>query len=176
MNTVIRLYQSLCTQFTLFFSDVSLLFVRLIAAKVFLASGLSKWNGFFDFNEEKYDLFLYEVFCPDPIREGALLLCDAKTLDYNEVSFTVSLIETFAVIAGVVEVLLPVMLILGIFSRIGALGLVAMTLFIQLAVFPEWDHWWNPAVWWFIALMVIVSHGPGKLSLDHLLGLDRKTN
>jgi putative oxidoreductase len=176
MNTITDLYQSLCKQFTLFFSDISLLFVRLLAAKVFLASGLSKWNGFFDFNEEKYDLFLYEFFCPDPIREGALLLCDANTLDYTEGSFTVSLIETFAVIAGVVEVLLPVMLILGIFSRIGALGLVGMTLFIQLAVFPEWDHWWNPAVWWFVALMVIVSNGPGKLSLDHLLGLDRKTN
>lgn len=176
MNTITELYQSLCKQFTLFFSDISLLFVRLLAAKVFLASGLSKWNGFFDFNEEKYDLFLYEFFCPDPIREGALLLCDANTLDYTEGSFTVSLIETFAVIAGVVEVLLPVMLILGIFSRIGALGLVGMTLFIQLAVFPEWDHWWNPAVWWFVALMVIVSNGPGKLSLDHLLGLDRKNN
>jgi putative oxidoreductase len=176
MNTVTRLYQSLCKQFTLFFSDISLLFVRLIAAKVFLASGLSKWNGFLNFNEEKYDLFLYEFFCPEPIRDGALLLCDASTMDYTEGSFTVSLIETLAVVAGIVEVLLPVMLILGIFSRIGALGLVGMTLFIQLAVFPEWEHWWNPAVWWFIALMVIVSHGPGKLSLDHLLGLDRKTN
>tara|TARA_R110002167_G_C12683576_1_gene651668 strand:- start:177 stop:707 length:531 start_codon:yes stop_codon:yes gene_type:complete len=174
MNTIIRLYQSLCKQFTLFFSDISLLFVRLIAAKVFLASGLGKWNGFLDFNEQKYDLFLYEFFCPEPIREGALLLCDANTMDYTEGSFTVSLIETLAVVAGVVEVLLPVMLILGIFSRIGALGLVGMTLFIQLAVFPEWDHWWNPAVWWFVALMVIVSNGPGKLSLDHLLGLDRK--
>ena len=176
MNTITDLYQSLCKQFTLFFSDISLLFVRLLAAKVFLASGLSKWNGFFDFNEEKYDLFLYEFFCPEPIREGALLLCDANTMDYTEGSFTVSLIETLAVVAGVVEVLLPVMLILGLFSRIGALGLVGMTLFIQLAVFPEWDHWWNPAVWWFVALMVIVSRGPGKLSLDHLLGLDRKTN
>ncbi|WP_339719752.1 DoxX family protein [uncultured Paraglaciecola sp.] len=176
MNTITDLYQSLCKQFTLFFSDISLLFVRLLAAKVFLASGLSKWNGFFDFNEEKYDLFLYEFFCPEPIREGALLLCDANTMDYTEGSFTVSLIETLAVLAGVVEVLLPVMLILGFFSRIGALGLVGMTLFIQLAVFPEWDHWWNPAVWWFVALMVIVSNGPGKLSLDHLLGLDRKTN
>jgi putative oxidoreductase len=176
MNTLIQLYQSLCKQFTLFFSDLSLLFVRLIAAKVFLASGLSKWNGFFDFNEEKYDLFLYEFFCPDPVREGALLLCDSNTLDYVEGSFTVSLIETLALMAGIVEVLLPVMLILGIFSRIGAIGLVGMTLFIQLAVFPEWDHWWNPAVWWFIALMVIVSHGPGKLSLDYLFKLDRKTN
>jgi putative oxidoreductase len=176
MNTITDLYQSLCKQFTLFFSDISLLFVRLLAAKVFLASGLSKWNGFFDFNEEKYDLFLYEFFCPEPIREGALLLCDANTMDYTEGSFTVSLIETLAVVAGVVEVLLPVLLILGLFSRIGALGLVGMTLFIQLAVFPEWDHWWNPAVWWFVALMVIVSRGPGKLSLDHLLGLDRKTN
>jgi putative oxidoreductase len=176
MQLIIDLYQKLSKQFTLFFGDISLLFVRLLAAKVFLASGLSKWNGFMDFNEEKYDLFMYEFFCPEPIREGALLLCDPNTMDYTEGSFTVFVIEKLALFAGIAEVLLPAMLILGIFSRLGALGLVGMTLFIQLAVFPEWDHWWNPAVWWFVALMVIVSHGPGRLSLDHLLGLDKKAS
>ncbi len=149
------------------------LFLRLAAAQVFLSSGLSKWNGWFDFNEQKYDLFLYEFFCPDPVRPGALLLCDPETMDYVDGSAIVSLIESLALTAGVVEVLLPVLLIIGLFTRFAALGLIGMTLFIQLAVFPSWSHWWNPAVWWFVALFAVLARGPGSLSLDRIFGLEK---
>lgn len=154
-------------------SDLASLFIRLLPAKVFLASGMTKWNGFFDFNTSKYDLFMYEFFCPDPIREGALLLCDPDTLDYEEGSTIVSLIKAFAVTAGVMEILLPALLIIGLFTRFAALGLLAMTLFIQLAVFPEWSHWWNPAAWWAACLFAVLAYGPGRLSIDRLLGLDK---
>ena len=154
--------------------DLSQLFLRLLAAKVFLASGLTKWNGFFQFNEDKYDLFMYEFFCPDPVREGALLLCDPETLDYQEGATIVSVIKALAVSAGVMEVLLPVLLIVGLFTRFAALGLIGMTLFIQLAVFPEWSHWWNPAAWWAVTLFAIVAAGPGRVSLDKWFGLDAK--
>lgn len=170
---MISLYQSFTNLMNRFSQDIALLLVRLMAAKVFLNSGLTKWNGFLQFNEEKYDLFLYEFFCPDPIREGALLLCDPNTLDYVEGSLTVSIIEKLAIAAGVMEVVLPILLILGLLSRIGAAGLIGMTLFIQLAVFPEWDHWWNPAVWWFLSLLTILSFGPGRLSLDKLFRLEK---
>jgi len=50
--------------------DVTLLGLRLLAARVFYDSGIGKWNGWFDFDEQKYDLFLYAYFCPDPVREG----------------------------------------------------------------------------------------------------------
>ena len=44
------------------FESLSLLFMRLLVARIFITSGLSKWNGWFDFDEQKYDLFLYEFF------------------------------------------------------------------------------------------------------------------
>ncbi|WP_191602778.1 DoxX family protein [Marinomonas algicola] len=148
---------------------------RLQIANVFLASGLSKWNGFFQFNADKYDLFLYEFFCPDPIRPGALLLCNPDTLDYEPGSTMIGFIEFLAVMAGVVEVALPILLIVGLLSRFASIGLIGMTLFIQLAVFPEWGHWVNPASWWFGALMVLLVFGPGKFSLDRFIGLEKKS-
>ena len=154
-------------------ADLSQLFLRLLTAKIFLSSGLTKWNGLFQFNEEKYDLFMYEFFCPDPIREGALLLCDPEVLDYEEGSTIVGVIKALAFSAGVMEILLPVLLIIGLFTRFAALGLIGMTLFIQLAVFPGWSHWWNPAAWWAVALFALVAWGPGRLSLDRLLSLDK---
>lgn len=166
-------YTNLSTRLTNVLEPVALLALRLVGAKVFLSSGLTKWNGFLQFNPEKYDLFLYEFFCPDPIRPGALLLCDPETLDYVEGSFTVSFIEGLAVVTGVMEVLLPLLLIVGLFTRFSALGLLVMTLFIQLAVFPTWGHWWNPAVWWAVVMFLLLARGPGWLSVDRYLKLEK---
>ncbi len=173
MIAVFNLYRSATDLVTRYLDDLSLLALRIIGAKVFFESGLTKWNGWFDFNEQKYDLFLYEFFCPDPVRAGALQLCNPETLDYEEGSFMVRAIESLAFMAGVMEILLPILLVLGLFTRLGALGLLGMTLFIQLAVFPTWDHWWNPAVWWAVVLFAVFARGPGVFSIDRLVGLDR---
>lgn len=165
-------YHRFISLFSNYTVGISALFLRLLPAKVFLASGLSKWDGFLQFNEDKYDLFLYEFFCPDPIREGALLLCDPDTLDYQQGSTMVKVIESLALSAGVIEVVLPLLLIAGLFTRFAALGLLVMTLFIQFAVFPEWSHWWNPAAWWAVTLFAVTAFGPGRLSLDRMLGLE----
>jgi putative oxidoreductase len=170
-------YATLSQHIERWLAPASQLFLRLAVAQVFLRSGLSKWNGFLDFNEQKFDLFLYEFFCPDPVRPGALLLCNPNTLEYEDGSFTVAFVESLAVTAGVMEVLLPALLIIGLFSRLAALGLLGMTLFIQFAVYPTWGHWWNPAVWWFVALFAVFAVGPGLLSLDRWLRLERgRTN
>ena len=87
----------------------------------------------------------------------------------------ITFIESMAFMAGVMEILLPVLLVLGLFTRVGALGLLGMTLFIQLAVFPTWEHWWNPAAWWAVVLFAIVARGPGLFSLDRLLTLEQKS-
>ncbi len=158
---------------TRFLEPLSSLLLRLLVARVFLLSGLTKWDGPFQFNTDKYDLFLYEFFCPDPPVPGALQLCSPETLDYAEGSETVSIIKGIAITTGVLEVVLPVLLILGLFSRFSALALLFMTLFIQLAVFPTWDHWWNPAVWWAMSLFVILANGPGIMSLDRWLGIEK---
>ena len=173
MNAIISRYQSITSSITRYLEDIALLLLRLLGAKVFFESGLGKWNGWFDFNEQKYDLFLYEFFCPDPVRDGALLLCDPNTLEYEEGSFMITFVESLTLMAGIAEIVLPVMLILGLFTRVGALGLMGMVLFIQLAVFPTWEHWWNPAAWWAVVMITIFARGPGLFSLDRLLKLEK---
>lgn len=75
-----------------------------------------------------------------------------------------------AVLATVAEHVLPVLLILGLLSRLSALGLLAMTAVIQIFVFP--DAWVTHGLW-AAALLVVVARGPGRISLDHMLRLDR---
>ena len=170
---IVKPYQQLFSNLQLLLQPLALLGARLLVARVFLLSGLSKWDGFLQFNTGQYDLFLYEFFCPDPIRPGALLLCDPDTLDYEQGSSIISLIKAFAVTAGVMEIVLPLLLIIGLFTRFAALGLLAMVAFIQLAVFPEWGHWWNPAAWWAVVLLMIIAIGPGFLSTDRLLKIEK---
>lgn len=75
-----------------------------------------------------------------------------------------------AQLATVAEHLLPVLLVLGLFARFSALGLLGMTAVIQIFVFPEA---WVTHGLWATALLVVLAQGPGRVSLDHLLGLDQ---
>jgi len=78
--------------------------------------------------------------------------------------------DVAAVMATVAEHLLPVLLILGLLTRLSALGLLAMTAVIQLFVYP--DAWVTHGLW-MAALLAVVARGPGRWSADHVLGLDR---
>ena len=75
-----------------------------------------------------------------------------------------------AVAATLAEHLLPVLLILGLMTRFAAAGLLAMTLVIQVFVFP--DAWVTHGLW-AACFLVLIAHGPGRASLDRLAGLDR---
>jgi putative oxidoreductase len=77
-----------------------------------------------------------------------------------------------AVLATVAEHVLPVLLVLGVASRLSALGLFVMTAVIQLFVFPDA---WVTHMLWSAALLVIVAQGPGRVSLDYLLQLDGRS-
>ncbi|MFN4156596.1 MAG: DoxX family protein [Paracoccaceae bacterium] len=74
-----------------------------------------------------------------------------------------------AVLATVAEHVLPVLLILGLFARFSALGLLIMTAVIQIFVFPGA---WATHGLWAAALLVTLAQGPGRLSLDYLLRMD----
>jgi putative oxidoreductase len=73
------------------------------------------------------------------------------------------------ILATVAEHVLPVLLVLGLFSRISALGLLVMTAVIQLFVFP--DAWVTHGLWAAL-LLVTLAQGPGKVSLDWLFKFD----
>lgn len=75
-----------------------------------------------------------------------------------------------AVLATLAEHVLPVLLALGLASRIAALGLLVMTAVIQVFVFPGA---WGVHGLWAASLLTVAAYGPGRLSLDRALGLDR---
>ena len=79
--------------------------------------------------------------------------------------------ETAAILSSIGEHVFPVLLVLGLFSRLGATGLFFMTLVIQLFVFPAS---WPVHILWFALALTVMAMGPGAASLDRLLGLDKK--
>lgn len=72
-----------------------------------------------------------------------------------------------ATLATYGEHFLPVLLVLGLGSRIAAAGLLAMTLVIQFFVYPE--AWWSVHIVWVALAAFVISRGGGLFSLDALL-------
>lgn len=75
--------------------------------------------------------------------------------------------ELAAPMANAAEHILPILLVAGLFTRLSALGLVGMTMVIQLFVYP--DAWWTEHSLWVALALVLVLRGGGVLSLDHQL-------
>lgn len=69
------------------------------------------------------------------------------------------------------EHLFPLLLVLGLFTRLSALALLVMTLVIQLFVYPE--AWWQTHIVWVAMAAVLVSRGGGPFALDTLLAARR---
>jgi putative oxidoreductase len=71
--------------------------------------------------------------------------------------------ELAAYLGTSVELGAPVLLALGLFARLGAAALLAMTLTIQFLVYPE--NWPEHLMWGSI-LAYVLRNGPGTLSVD----------
>jgi putative oxidoreductase len=117
------------------------LLARLAAADVFWRSGQTKVDGW-QITETTLDLFREEYRVP--------LLPP----------------EVAAYLATVQEHLFSVLLLIGLASRFSALGLLLMTIVIQIFVYPANypDH-----LLWGAALLLIVARGPGIFSLDYFI-------
>jgi putative oxidoreductase len=74
--------------------------------------------------------------------------------------------EVAAVLGTTVELGGAILLFLGLFARFGALALLGLTATIQLLVYPEN---WPDHLLWAGPLAFILTRGPGKISLDHLV-------
>lgn len=80
--------------------------------------------------------------------------------------------EFAALAATTAEHVLPMLLLLGLGTRFAALGLLVMTMTIQIFVYP--DAWWSVHMGWAALALAVLLLGPGRLSLDALLfGKDR---
>jgi putative oxidoreductase len=126
-------------------SDSSLaLCARLALGAIFFLSGRTKVEGLLTVSDGAYALFRDEYKVP--------LLAP----------------EVAAHLATYAEHLLPVLLVLGLFTRLSALGLLAMTAVIQFFVYP--DAWPTHLSWATLALY-LVGRGGGGVSLDRSLGI-----
>jgi putative oxidoreductase len=68
--------------------------------------------------------------------------------------------------SGIMEVVLPILLVFGLGTRLAALGLLGMTAIIQLT---EPEGWASFHLIWAATALAILVHGPGKISLDALI-------
>ncbi|HMS22084.1 MAG TPA: DoxX family protein [Sphingorhabdus sp.] len=126
---------------------IMLLFVRVALAGIFWRSGRTKveegsWLSVSDST--------LTLFSEDPFNKVPLLPSD----------FAAHL-TTYA------ELALPILLVLGLFTRMTAFALLGMTLVIQIFVFP--DAWWPVHSLWVALAFVLIVRGGGGLSVDALL-------
>lgn len=125
--------------------SVLLLVARLGVASVFFLSGRTKVDGILHITDSTY--YLFETDYRLPLVPPHIA---AHMATYSEHFF-------------------PILLVLGLFSRVGALGLLGMTTVIEIFVYPDA---WSTHLSWAGLLLPIVCRGGGRFSLDYLLGLD----
>ncbi len=117
-------------------APIILLIMRLWMASIFWYSGLSKISNW----------------------DNALYLFEHE----HKVPFLP--IELAAIIATTFELICPVLLTIGLASRLASLPMLAMTAVIQFTYLDLIDH-----SYWGMLLATILFYGPGRISLDYLI-------
>lgn len=142
VNAIIELIaQPSLTQFVL----------RIALATPFWRSGIQKWDGFFQLNDVAVLLFSTEF---------------KLHLPGGPYSFPAP--EATAFVVGSAEILFPILLVLGLATRLAASALLVMTFVVELTV-PEG---WPIHVTWAAMALGIMAWGPGRLSLDYWFGFE----
>ena len=77
--------------------------------------------------------------------------------------------EIAAYMGTTVELTAPVLLVLGVFARLGAAALLVMTLTVQFLVYPEN---WPEHLMWASILAYVLSRGSGALSIDRIIAFN----
>jgi putative oxidoreductase len=119
-----------------------LLVARLGIASVFFLSGRTKVEGLLTITPSAYALFTDEYRVP--------LLSP----------------EVAAHVATYSEHLFPILLTLGVFTRLSAAALLGMTLVIEVFVYPDA---WPTHLSWASILLPLMARGPGAISIDGLM-------
>jgi putative oxidoreductase len=117
---------------------------RISLAAIFFLSARTKVDGFLSVNDTAYTLFAEE--------------------------YKVPLIppEIAAHMATYAEHLFPILLVLGLATRLSALGLLGMTAVIQIFVYPDA---WPTHLSWAALMLYLIGRGAGAVSLDKLFGV-----
>ena len=122
--------------------------LRFALAVPFWRSGVNKWDGFLQLNDVAVLLFSSEFMLHLP---GGPYPLPAPAMT--------------AFVAGSAEIVLPFLLVLGLATRLAALGLLAMTIIIQLTV-PDG---WPIHLTWAAMGLALIAYGGGRISLDAVI-------
>lgn len=120
------------------------LVARLGVGAVFFQAGRTKVEGLLTLTPGAYQLFEEEYKLPHLSPELA------------------------AHLAAYAEHLFPLLLALGLFTRLSAAALLVMTLIIQVFVYPDA---WATHLSWAGLLLPLLARGGGALSVDRLLNI-----
>ncbi|GAB3487487.1 DoxX family protein [Marinomonas epiphytica] len=135
--------------------SIILFIARFSLAAVFWKSGQTKVEGFsIDIIAMKFQLGIPKL---------------AETTQFLfEYEYNLPLIPPAiaAVLATIAEHVLPILILTGLFTRLAAFGLAAMTMVIQLFVYP--DAYPTHGTWLAIALL-LMYRGAGRFSFDQLI-------
>lgn len=123
--------------------------LRIALAVPFFKSGLTKWDGFLSLSPKAIFMF-----------------SDMFQLHLFGHAYSFPVPTVFAWADGIAEIVLPMLLVIGLATRLSALGLLVMTGVIQLVVPEGWANFHLP---WAALAVAIIALGPGWLSLDHLV-------
>jgi|SRR5690242_15337060 putative oxidoreductase len=121
------------------------LVMRLALAVPFWKSGILKWNGFLKLSDTAVTLFTDEFMLHLP---GG--------------PYHYPLPTAMAFLSGCGEITFSVLLVLGLGTRFAALGLLFMTVIVELTV-PDG---WPIHLTWAAMALGIMAWGPGSLSID----------
>ena len=124
------------------------LLIRVAAAVPFWISARTKVDGWQIWNVNDSAVFLFE----------------------HEYQLPIIAPQIAATLAGLSEHVFAILLVVGLLTRLGALGLLAMTLVIQLFVYPSA---WTVHILWAGLLVYVIGRGPGAASLDRILGIEK---
>lgn len=123
--------------------------LRVALAVPFWRSGMLKWDGFLRLNDTAVTLFSDEFMLHLP---------------GGPYHFPAPMVMAF--LSGCGEIMFPILLVLGLGTRFAGLGLLFMTVIVELTV-PDG---WPIHLTWAAMALGIMAYGPGNISLDHLIG------
>jgi putative oxidoreductase len=136
--------------------------LRLVIARVFFLSGQTKIEGpRIPINLNLRGLDELSIVLPAEIKPSTFQMFETEYASLPLPPTVATYLFTYA------ELVLPVCLVIGFATRFSALGLLVMTALMQIYVVP--GMWWAAHVYWVSILMVLLSVGPGAISIDALI-------
>jgi putative oxidoreductase len=124
------------------------LLMRLALAVPFWKSGILKWTGFLRLSDTAVTLFTDEF----------MLYLPGGPYHYPAPA-------VMAFVSGCGEITFSLLLVLGLATRFAALGLLFMTVIVELTV-PDG---WPIHITWAAMALGIMAWGPGRISIDYLV-------